>query len=127
MILAVDDYVWHCAFEPIDTYKIVVPLSDYAVLEPFKLQKYFIGRTYSIPFENIEIYTTMEPAILCHVYGGFETYRDRKLAIHKLNQIRLLYGKDNVCLAKCTVPMESLYIDYDGILISDNIIVKELI
>lgn len=127
MIVTQDDYVWHCALEPIDTYMIVAPLSDYAVLEPFKIRKFYIGREYSIPFENIKMYTTTEPAILYHVYGGFETYRDRKMALHKLNQIRLCYGKDNVCLANCTVPMESLYIDYDGILISDNIIVKELI
>ena len=127
MIVTHDDYEWHCAIKTVNTYKIVISVSDYAVLEPFKLQKYFIGRKYSIPFENIEVYTTAEPAILYHVYNCFESYRDKELAIHKLNQIRLFYGKNNVCLAKCTVPMESLYIDYDGILISDNIVINKLI
>lgn len=127
MIVTHYEYDWHCALEPIETYKVVAPLSDYAVLEPFKLQKYFIGRKYSIPFENIKVYTTAEPAILYHVYGCFKTYSNEEQAKHELNQIRAFYGKINLCIAKCTIPVDSLYIDYDGIFLSDHIIIHKLI
>lgn len=127
MIFTRDDYDWHCALEPIETYKVVAPLSDYAVLEPFKTRKFYIGREYSIPLKTLKIYNTTEPAILYHVYGAFETYRNEERAKHELNQIRAFYGKVNLCLAKCTIPVDSLYIDNDGIIFSDHIIIKKLI
>lgn len=127
MIVTHDDYDWHCALEPIETYKVVAPLSDYAVLEPFKTRKFYMYREYSIPLNALKAYCTTESAILCHVYGCFKTYSNEEQAKHELNQIRAFYGKINLCIAKCTIPVDSLYIDYDGIFLSDHIIIHKLI